>query len=67
MLGVSVGEGNRLTAQRETGNFRVVALPFHAGTGTWETASVGSGVVAATSSFAHAHSARDGHLTPAFP
>ena len=56
----------RLTAA-VTRHSGVVDVRVHVRATAGTTAEVGSGVVAATSSFAHARTARGGHLTPAFP
>ena len=56
-----------LTADRFASDSRVEVFRVHVRTTAGPTAEVGSGVVAATSSFAHARTARDSHLTPALP
>ena len=56
-----------LTAVGHASDSRVEGFRVHVRTAAGPTAEVGSGVVAATSSFAHARTTRDGHLTPAFP
>ena len=57
----------RLTTLNGTRFPGVVQLSLQSRARTGYATVVGSGVVAATSSFAHARPARDGHLTPAFP
>ena len=63
---VCVGGGGSLTTDfaRDAG---VIGLSLQFFSGAGETAVVGSGVVAVTTSFAHARTARDGHVTPALP